>query len=308
MGNRTPGHFIGLKHLLVKHAECLARNPGNPYAATLNTTLAIITHWMGRDWIERALHPKKNNKRRSPLKLEADPDDAIKNIAILRLRAFAEDLFNLQYIDGFHALIERLRKMPDIESSWAELQAGRLLYAHGVDFKFVAAGGTAGEDYDLEIRARGQMICGETKCKISAGILKAASLTRDIQKAAKEQLPSDRPGILFVSIPQNWVEVDDRTAVELETIRAAEVALRSYSRLVSVILYTATLSHDGTEALEGLFHKEVPNPNHKFPGFPNGELLRYRPSGRYWDHMPPKWLRLYDLPYGVLGEYRHEKE
>jgi hypothetical protein len=47
---------------------------------------------------------------------------------------------------------------------------------------------------------------------------------------------------------------------------------------------------------------------HRFPEFPNGELLRYRPGGRYWDQMPPKWLRLYDLPYGALGEYRHEEE
>lgn len=160
----------------------------------------------------------------------------------------------------------------------------------------------AGADYDVEIRIPGHTICAETKCKASSSTLNVKSLTGDIKKAAREQLPRDRPGIVFVAMPQNWFEVDDRLEVEAATISAATEALRSYSRLVSVILYTSSLAHDGTEAFEGAFHKEVLNPKHKFPEFPNRELL----PGEIRDQWPSKWLRLYDLPYGVLGEYRHD--
>jgi len=294
MGSDPPKHFLGLRHLLVKHAEMLTRNPANPYAATMNTTFAIITHWMGRTWINRAFSGN------TPFRLGTEEN--IENLKILRFRMLAENLFNLQYVEGFRELVQGQRQNPDLEAFGAELQIGRLLYINDVDFKFVTPSRTAGADYDVEIRIPGHSICAETKCKASSSTLNVKSLTNDIKKAAREQLPKERPGIVFVAMPQNWFDGDDRLAVEAATVSAATAALRSYSRLVSVILYTSTLAHDGTEAFEGVFHKEVLNPKHKFPEFANREFLPVEIR----DLWPPKLLRLYDLPYGVLGEYRHE--
>jgi hypothetical protein len=220
MGSGTPKHFLGLRHLLVKQAEMLARNPANPYAATMNTTIAIITHWMGRGWIERAFEAD------TPFRVAGEEN--IEKLKILRLRMLAEDLFNLQYIEGFRELIEGQRKNPNLEAFWAELQIGRLLYINDVDFRFVTPSWTAGLDYDVEILIPGHVICGETKCKASSSILNVKSLTNDIKKAAREQLPKDRPGIVFVAMPQNWFEVDDSLAVEAATISAATDALRAY--------------------------------------------------------------------------------
>jgi hypothetical protein len=221
----------------------------------------------------------------------------------LRVYDFAEVLYNLQYIQGFQALMKRMRTA-EAEAGFAELQVGRILYINGVDFRFVTPLGQTGADYDLEIRVPGHTICGETKCKISTTRLNVESLAKDLRKAAR-QLPEDKPGIIFLKFPQEWFESGDQAAAERQTVEAASMALRATARVVSVILYTEPLAHDGTTAMQGNLFKEVPNLAHKFERSPHFRLLRYVPTGAHWDKMPLKWIRLNDLPFGGIGEYRY---
>ncbi len=281
----------------------LANEELSPIFAKFATTVAIIKYWLGDEWIERNLAPGQG----SPLfRLEFGYGAPTAELKALRMRNIAENLFNLQYVEGFRELVQSIRNK-EAEASLAELQVGRLLYINDVDFKFVMPSGIAGQDYDVEIRVPGHTICGETKCKVSSSTFNVKSLTNDMRKAAR-QLPKDKPGVLFVNFPPHWLEGEDQYAAEQRTVEAAIAALRVVSRVVSVILYTAPLGHDGTMASESHFFKEVPNPAHKFPASPHFKLLNYRPSSGHWDSMPSKWLRLYDLPFGGLGEYRHEED
>jgi hypothetical protein len=300
--------FLGLRHLLKLHAnlEESKRQHGelSQNFATFGTHYAIIKYWLGEEWTDRHLSP--DSRGQSLYRMAFGRGSPLAELQVLRMRSIAENLFNLQYVEGFQDLIQQI-KNKEAEPSLAELQVGRLLYINDVDFKFVAPTGTAGADYDLEIRVPGYTICGETKCKISSTNLSVKSLANDLRKAAK-QLPRDRPGIVFLHFPPHWLEGPDPYTAEQRTVAAATAALRAVSRIVSVILYTAPLAHDGTMATEGDVFKEVPNPAHRFPRSPHYRLLRYRPSGRHWDSMPAKWIRLLNLPFGGLGEYRHEEE
>jgi hypothetical protein len=303
----SPKRFIGLRDLLRTYAGLdnkKIQDGLSEHFARYFTILAVIRYWLGTEWVDRNLHPLTGHH----IFRAASDETPELELRALRMRNIAENLFNLQYVDGFQELTQRMQAQ-DAEASMAELQVGRLLYMHDVDFSFIAPSRRSGADYDLEIRVPGHTICGETKCKISTSSLSVRSLANDIKKAAKEQLPRDRPGIIFLAFPPHWLQGPDRLVAEQQTMEAAAAALRSYSRVISVVLYTTPFSHDGTMAEEGHEFLEVPNPVHKFqPASPHFHpLLRYRPTATYWDGMPAKWIRLHQLPCGGLGEYRHER-
>jgi hypothetical protein len=48
--------------------------------------------------------------------------------------------------------------------------------------------------------------CGDIKCKIEGSNYAKASLLNSLKKAQK-QLPSNQPGIVFVKVPQQWVDL-----------------------------------------------------------------------------------------------------
>ncbi len=64
----------------------------------------------------------------------------------------SELLFNLQNIDGFDVLIERMKTEEQVESGLAELDFGRMLFVNNHKFKFVRSSGVRGSDYDFEMR------------------------------------------------------------------------------------------------------------------------------------------------------------
>ena len=68
-----------------------------------------------------------------------------------RMLDFAENLFNLQHVEGFDDRVTQMRS-GSIEATFAEFDFGRFLYIHDIDFKFVMPSGVAGKDYDYRIR------------------------------------------------------------------------------------------------------------------------------------------------------------
>lgn len=124
-------------------------------------------------------------------------------------------LLNLQHINGFDACITQMRGDGDkIESTCAELDFGRFLYIHNVGFRFVAPQMTKGSDYDFEIvYPDALVVAADAKCKLETAAIEPGGVKKSLRRT-REQLPKDRPGIVFVKIPQRWID-DPDTAREM---------------------------------------------------------------------------------------------
>jgi len=100
-----------------------------------------------------------------------------------RLLDFAENLFNLQHIEGFDDRVTQMRS-GSIEATFAEFDFGRFLYIHDIDFKFVIPSGVAGKDYDYRIRYHdGREVCADAKCRLEGTEMRAETILNALRKA-----------------------------------------------------------------------------------------------------------------------------
>jgi hypothetical protein len=121
----------------------------------------------------------------------------------LRVVELAELLYNLQGVPGLNHCVDRMFS-GQIEPTMAELGFGMFMRRQGVAFSYVTPTGAKGQDYDVDIPYEdGPVACGDIKCKIEGTGYAAGTLLNSLKKAQK-QLPRNRPGIVFVRVPQRW--------------------------------------------------------------------------------------------------------
>lgn len=115
----------------------------------------------------------------------------------------AEMLLNLGTVPGAKERFERLKQV-DLTSAVAELEAAKLLYQGGVEFRFRDESGQRGADYDVEIvPSDGPRIA----CEVKSKNLDAKSPEQSFVKTARKaigQLPRDAPGMAFIQLPEAW--------------------------------------------------------------------------------------------------------
>ena len=155
----------------------------------------------------------------------------------------------------------------------------------------------------------GVVVCAETKCRIETTAL-GPNTIRNVLRKARSQLPSDKPGIIFVKFPQQWFEDGKREATQRQLLAdvgkffgGANESPRN-QRIVSVKFYTEVLVYrDGVventiERIETSHHRNkfYPNRDWDFPLYqsPPGETIE----------MPSAWVRLINFP----SELRHHAE
>ena len=123
----------------------------------------------------------------------------------MRWLEFSETLLNLQNIAGFESVLGELFN-GKIELACAELEIARMLAMFGWKFDFVRPIGGPKENYDLEISyPDGYKVCAETEAKIEATTPRARSILRSIHHS-RDQLPDDAPGVIFIKVPERWVQ------------------------------------------------------------------------------------------------------
>src|SRR5262249_53264970 len=77
-------------------------------------------------------------------------------------------------------------------------------------FKFVTPTGVKGKDYDVGIEyTDGREACADAKCRLEGTELRADTVKNSLNKARSNNLPPDKPGIIFVKVPQTWLERED---------------------------------------------------------------------------------------------------
>jgi hypothetical protein len=264
-----------------------------PNWTTFNLATSIIGHFLGKEWVKANI-PQQNAGSTDPVGFFqmdfSSPEKAEAKTA--RILDFAETLFNLQDVGGFDARINQMRT-GDAEAACAEFDFGRFLYIHDVDFRFVVPSGQRGRDYDCAVTyTDGRSACADAKCRIENSDIRPAAIRHALETARKKNLPKDEPGIVFVKVPQTWLQFSD---VRHGLVDVAAEFLRQTERIVLIALYCAVQFPVQGQQLTVMRHlqEEIENPKHRFDMTKSWRLFKGFQVPAKWNGMPPKWQRIF---------------
>lgn len=264
----------------------------NGQTESLALACGVVRGFLGEKWFEQHIDP--NSKAKGYLTI--DESDVYKQeLSFFKIMDLAELLYNLQHIEGFDDCINRI-KGGAIEATYAELDFGRLLHYHLIPFRFVIARGILGADYDFEIMyPNGVIACADAKCKIEATQFGDKTILNALQQA-RTQLPKNRPGIIFVKMPQHWMRDEDSFVAT--TVAVARRFLSSTKRIVSVKFYVSPLSFSENILVHRHGYKEVSNPVTYFGNDINWDIFYKIGMTPEQNGVPLHWQRIKFYPDG----------
>jgi hypothetical protein len=270
------------KSEIYKLYELAAQMPDfDAQRASVHLGTGVVMHMLGQQWFEDYIMPGAKHKNILTLTNVIDADEAARQVRIVDL---AEMLYNLQEVEGYVEWVRRLIN-GDVEATLAELDLGRMLFLHSVQFRFVFPVMKKGSDYDVEIiYPNGIVACADAKCKIEGNDFSAKTIDNSLEKARK-QLPRNKPGIIFVKHPAKWAA--DNLA---ELHEATKAFFRTSKRIVSVKYYVQPFEQQGDVVLHRHGYIELTNPTTRFDPNQNWDLF---PVGQLKDIMvPDHWQRI----------------
>ncbi len=260
--------------------------------------IAVLTKFFGPDWVQDHLMTSKRGFLRCD-----DNTPRLRETQRMRRIMLSEMLFNFQKIEGFETCLVDLYA-GQIESTYAALEIGRLLYTQAIDrglvFKFVTQSYVKKRDYDLSITfSDGFEVNAETKCKLEETRIKLRTIEQSFS-AAKAQLPENVPGIVFVKVPRMWIENEGFAD---DMLHLADRFLARSPSIISVKYYTVRVvqekDHRGETVGEVMGVQERLNPNHCFLQFAGREWRMFPsipealpPPRTNYSGMPSKWQHL----------------
>ena len=269
----------------------------------INLYTFVLESFLGREWVENNVFAHGLNPGLKSdfgfLEVDFSASDKDVQTPLFRIFDLSEILLNLQMVEGFDDCLNRLKSgdQDQIEATFAELQVAKLLYIHEQKFRFVARAGQTQTDYDYEIDfAGGWRACAEAKCKLESTDIDPLSVKRSLQKA-RRQLPRDRPGIIFVKVPQHWFTSSNQMTDELRKV--TRDFLRSTTRVASVKYYVSHLSLANQQVAHRHATDEIDNPDAAFTR-KHWVIFKGYPVPREWDGMPPAWIRLMRIAQGAM--------
>jgi hypothetical protein len=248
----------------------------------------VLCRVFGQEWCERHIINPNGADASEYLKLDFTNDIA-RELKSLRMAHLAEMVFNLHPIPGFDSCIAQM-KNGEIESGFAELEFGKLLYINDIEFCFVDPRNRAkGEAYDYEVTfPDGLTACADAKCKIEAHEATQTSVENTLIKARK-QLPKDRPGIIFVKVQPHWF-----TDPEIYSMlgKVTREFFRNTRRIISVKYFVNQFDYLDDAILHTHRYREMSNPRNCFDPARTWQLFRPSDQQSMWNGMPSKWVRL----------------
>lgn len=268
---------------------------------TFTLAMSILRHFLGVSWVET--HVLHTTGTTGFVRLDFSSDER-RETQSFRVVELAESIFNLQHVEGFDSCLARMRTgdSDQIEATYAELDVARFLYIHDADFRFVEAKGTKRHDYDFEITYPGGLkVCADAKCKLESTEIRSETIKNTLNDTRRKQLPPDRPGIIFVKVPQRWLDVPTMGRA-LQDV--GEEFLRGTGRVVSVKFYVSVLTLLDQRLLHVHRYKEISNPRNRFDSQKNWDIFKDYRVPESWNGMPPKWHRIFfqGQNYGRLQE------
>jgi hypothetical protein len=259
--------------------------------------VSIIRHFFGHQWyLDHIFQDAEGSHPDGFMRIDYTPG-LIGELKKSRVLDFAENLFNLQHVEGFDDRVEQMRT-GSIEATFAEFDFGRFLYIHDIDFKFVTPCGVADQDCDYRIRyADGREVCADAKCRLEGTEMRAETIMNALRKARTNNLPPDEPGAVFVKVPQSWLEDEPTRRAIYATVRDF---LRNTKRVVTVVIYAVVVKELKEKKMMLMRHRfhEFENADHRFDRSNSWVLFRDYKVPEEWGGMPPKWHRI--LSQGFL--------
>jgi hypothetical protein len=264
----------------------------NKNRLTFTLAVTVIRHFFGQQWCEDNIIQDADHSRPTGfLRLDFTPGFEGER-KTSRVLDFAETLFNLQHIEGFDDRIDQMRA-GQVEATFAEFDFARFLYIHDIEFKFVTPSGVKGADYDFGIGyGDGRKACADAKCRLEGTEVRADTVRNSLTKARTNNLPPDKPGIIFVKVPQTWLEQDD---VRKGIYAVIEGFLRNTQRIVSVVVYTTVMMELADQKMMLMRHRfhEFLNASHRFDKTKMWALFKDYRAPEEWGGMHPKWVRVF---------------
>jgi hypothetical protein len=264
--------------------------------------ITLIKFFLGNAWTQRFVLNVRTDKNGDGFFRVDFASQNAEDIKLLRVLDFAEVLFNLQHIRGFHDRLGQMRSGL-IESTFAEFECARHLFTHAVPFEFWKAEGVpGGHNYDFIIGySDGARACADAKCRLDQTEVRPRTITSRL-KEARKQIPDGQTGIVFVKLPATWVRTETTRA---EIRRVAMDFLGNSNRIASVILYSPIPLQFGDEKITWVVHshEEYLNPKRlerDWTVFKDRVPLR--------DGAPESWTRLFShggLVYNLPFEKDH---
>lgn len=175
------------------------------YAMGMEVVLTTLgPEWWKKNCITSAIKPDE---------FLATPDDTDKSRYNHqdRIIKLGHMLYALKECKGYEAFIRSL-KTRDLAPTFFELWVANILYKNGFTVEFVEARGQKGEDYDLFAERNGVSVSVEAKSR-RAGVILGEKKLRSTLETARKQLPPSGPGVIFISIPNEWTL--DRNSEEI---------------------------------------------------------------------------------------------
>lgn len=244
----------------------------NPADRAFEMALLILCHFLGKVWVNKYVLPPSNaNKYLNP------QPNTIENYnrSLNRIIEFAELLLNFQHTSGLEDKISAI-KGGKIEETIAELVSAKIFVFFKIPFRFVVPSGKKRYDYDLELKIKNLKICCEIKCKIDQTDISNNTILSSLKKA-NNQLPAHKPGIILVSIPENWNN-DKQIMTYLE--KAIKRFYGQNDRIISIIFHLNDFLFQETFTTRSILIKEFVNNKNKFGAFQN--ILDSKITSQNW--------------------------
>lgn len=243
--------------------------------------LYVLGHFFGDQWIRQHLFEQDGFLKPPP----AEVDWARYRQTGLHGYQLAEALFNLQGIEGFSGIHNRLLR-GEVEPCIGELEAARFLKIRGEQFRFVVPHGKRGEDYDLEVLRDAGIICCEAKVKLEAEELTEQGVYRSLEDARKRNLPKSKPGVIFLRIVGNTTNKELQAKAKIVD-RAVQRLFRQTKRIVGVVLLTRMYHFSDHDEIMRSMWRTMQNPHSQHPGslhdnFPNEHI---EPDTENWTYL-----------------------
>jgi hypothetical protein len=285
---------ITVEHLLNTYLGFPPSIRQDSSSASFTIALSVIKYYLGEHWLDTHLNPlvSKPGFLRLALGDPAKLDEAARiYIQSFKTVDLGELLFNLHNVEGFDECVNRMKTETLVESGLAEFDFGRMLYINNHKFRFVLPKGKRGDNYDFEITLDKWTLCADVKCKLESSPLTAKTI-ENVLHDSRDQTPKNKPGTLFIKVPQHWMEAP---LYEQILVEGAKAFFRSTERHVSVKYYIAPYEIRAGYLGQGHRFKEVRNPRNRFDKNRSWDLFLYRPPIGATNAMPPKWLRFVDF-------------
>jgi hypothetical protein len=255
--------------------------------------LALLKYFFGEAWVNEHVTP--DTARPNYLRIDESTAEN-RDLSAVRIIDLGEVIFNLQEVEGFDDCIARMGA-GDIEGTFGELDLGRMLFLNEVPFRFVRPSGVKGADFDAEFAyPDGVVGCADAKCKMDTTPLGSKTIINTL-RAARKQLPEDRPGAVFVKVPPHWMNDPQFANI---CAAAARDFLRNTRRVVSVKFYVAPLTFENGFLKQEHAYREISNPVTNFGNDKNWNIFRQHDLPPEANGMPAHWQRILFFPDGKV--------